>query len=101
MIGTPWHLDQHHDVGRGEVERKRRYVVRHGIVARRRAMAALPVADLHTAAGTFNGTTVITREIELGKNADEYTSTATVQFYNAADQLINTVCATATATRFE
>jgi hypothetical protein len=55
----------------------------------------------YTAAGTFNGTTVITREIELGKNADEYTSTATVQFYNAAGQLFNTVCATATATRFE
>jgi hypothetical protein len=39
-------LDQHHDVGRSEVERERRDVVRHGVVARRRAVPALPVADL-------------------------------------------------------
>ena len=51
--------------------------------------------------GTFNGTEVITREIELSKNADEYTSTAMGEVYNAAGQLINTTCATATATRFE
>jgi hypothetical protein len=55
----------------------------------------------YTAAGGFNGTTVLTREIELGKNADEYTATATSEVFNAAGQLINTGCATATATRFE
>ena len=51
--------------------------------------------------GTANGTTVITREIELGKNANEYTSYATSDFYDTNGNLTNTVCATATATRFE
>ena len=51
--------------------------------------------------GTFSGTEVITREIELSKNCDEYTSTATTDVYDAADQLIRTACAAATATRFE
>ena len=55
----------------------------------------------YTAAGAFNGTEVITREIELSKNADEYTATATTQVFNSADQLISTGCATSTATRFE
>jgi hypothetical protein len=55
----------------------------------------------YTAAGGFNGTEVITREIELEKNAEEYTATATTEVFNAADQLIRTGCATATATRFE
>jgi hypothetical protein len=55
----------------------------------------------YAADGTFNGTVVVTREITLGKNADEYTNTATSDFYNTADQLFNTVCATGTATRFE
>ena len=48
-----------------------------------------------------NGTTIITREINLGKNADEYASYATSDFYDTNGNLINTVCATATATRFE
>jgi len=51
--------------------------------------------------GSFNGTTINMREIELDKNADEATWTATTQFFNATGQLINTVCATAIATRFE
>jgi hypothetical protein len=55
----------------------------------------------YTAAGGFNGTEVITREIELSKNTDEYTATATTEVFNAAGQLINTGCATSTATRFE
>jgi hypothetical protein len=55
----------------------------------------------YTASGTFNGTTVITREIEISRDADEYTATATSQVYDAMGQLINTGCATATATRFE
>jgi hypothetical protein len=55
----------------------------------------------YTAAGSFNGTTVITREIELGKNADEFTATTTSEVFNATDQLISTGCATSTATRFE
>jgi hypothetical protein len=55
----------------------------------------------YTAAGGFNGTEVLTREIELSKNGDEFTSTATGEVFNAAGQLISTGCATATATRFE
>jgi hypothetical protein len=55
----------------------------------------------YTATGAFNGTVVVTREVELGKDADEYTNTAISEFYNAAGQLINTVCATGAATRFE
>jgi hypothetical protein len=55
----------------------------------------------YIAASMFNGTTVITREIELSKDADEYTATASTQVYNAMGQLINTGCATSTATRFE
>jgi hypothetical protein len=55
----------------------------------------------YTATGAFNGTTVITREIELSKDADEYTATASTQVYNAIGQLVNTGCATSTALRFE
>jgi hypothetical protein len=55
----------------------------------------------YDAAGSFNGTTVLTREIELSENADDFTATTTTEVYNAAGQLINTVCATSTATRFE
>jgi hypothetical protein len=66
-----------------------------------RSYTALEKFIDYTAAGGFNGTEVITREIELGKNADEYTATATTEVFNAADQLIRTACATATATRFE
>ena len=55
----------------------------------------------YSAAGSFNGTTVLTREIELSANADDFTATTTTEVFNAAGQLINTVCATSTATRFE
>jgi hypothetical protein len=55
----------------------------------------------YTAAGGFNGTEVITREIELSKNGDEFTATSTIEVFDAADQLTTTGCATATATRFQ
>jgi hypothetical protein len=55
----------------------------------------------YTAAGGFNGTQVVTREIELSKNGDEFTATATGEAFDAAGQLISTGCATSTATRFE
>jgi hypothetical protein len=55
----------------------------------------------YTATGSFNGTTVLTREIELSKNSDEFTATTTSEVFNAADQLISTGCGTSTATRFE
>ena len=49
----------------------------------------------------INGTQVLTREIELNKTADEYTNTATAKTYDTSGNLINTVCVTATATRFK
>jgi hypothetical protein len=55
----------------------------------------------YSAAGSFNGTTVLTREIELSANADDFTAATTTEVFNAAGQLINTVCTTSTATRFE
>jgi hypothetical protein len=51
--------------------------------------------------GSFAGTQETMREIELGTNADEYTGTATSAFFNPADQVISTGCATSTATRLE
>jgi ATP-dependent DNA ligase len=51
--------------------------------------------------GSFAGTQETTRDIELATNADEYTGTATSEFFNAADQVISTGCATSTATRLE
>ena len=50
---------------------------------------------------TINGTQVLTREMELNKTADEYTNTATAKTYDTSGNLINTVCVTATATRFK
>ena len=55
----------------------------------------------YSAAGTFNGTTVLTREIELSKTGDEFTATTIFENFDANDQLFNTGCATSTATRFE
>jgi len=51
--------------------------------------------------GSFAGTQETTRDIELSSSADEYTATATFEFFDAADQLIRTGCATSTATRLE
>ena len=50
---------------------------------------------------TFNGTAVVMREIELSKNGDEFTATATSEIFDKNDNLIATGCATSTATRFE
>jgi hypothetical protein len=55
----------------------------------------------YSTTGTFNGTTVITREIELSKTGDEFTATTTFENFDVNDQLFNTGCATSTATRFE
>jgi hypothetical protein len=55
----------------------------------------------YSAAGKFNGTTVLTREIELRKTGDEFTATTSFENFDANDQLFNTGCATSTATRFE
>ena len=49
--------------------------------------------------GSLAGSQEVTREIELGTNANEYTTTATLQIFNTSDQVISTGCATSTATR--
>jgi len=51
--------------------------------------------------GTFAGTQETTRDIELSRNTDEYTATATSEFFDPADHLIRSGCATSTATRLE
>ncbi len=51
--------------------------------------------------GSLAGTQVVTRDIELSGNADEYTATATFEFFDPADKLIRSGCATSTATRLE
>jgi hypothetical protein len=51
--------------------------------------------------GSFAGSQETTREIELSRNDDEYTATATFETFDAADQLIRSGCATSTATRLE
>ena len=66
-----------------------------------RSYTALEKFIDYNAAGGFSGTEIITREIVLNKNTDEYTAIATTEVYDAADHLIRTGCATATATRFE
>lgn len=55
----------------------------------------------YSTTGTFNGTTVITREIELSKTGNEFTATTNFENFDVNDQLFNTGCATSTATRFE
>ena len=55
----------------------------------------------YTTAGGDNGTTVVTREIELSENGDKFTAKATSEVFNVAGQLIGTGCATSTGTRFE
>jgi hypothetical protein len=51
--------------------------------------------------GSFAGTQETARDIELSSTADEYTAAATFEFFDPADQLIRTGCATSTATRLE
>jgi hypothetical protein len=50
---------------------------------------------------SFAGTQATTVDIDLSSNADEYTATATFEFFDPADQLIRAGCATSTATRLE
>jgi hypothetical protein len=50
--------------------------------------------------GSYAGTQKIISDIELGPNGNTYTTTTSVQIFDASDSLIGTGCATATATRF-
>lgn len=51
--------------------------------------------------GSFAGTSVITRDIELSSNADEYTAPSISEFYNPAGQLVSTTCSTTAAIRLD
>jgi hypothetical protein len=51
--------------------------------------------------GSFAGTSVITRDIELSSNADEYTAPSISEFYNPTGQLVSTTCSTTAATRLD
>jgi hypothetical protein len=51
--------------------------------------------------GTFASRTKVTRTIELSENGGEFTSTDTVEDFDANNALISTTCATETATRPE
>ena len=52
--------------------------------------------------GSFSGTQVVTRpDIALSSTANEYTNTATSEFFNSADQLVSTGCSTVIATRLD
>jgi hypothetical protein len=68
---------------------------------RGRSYTAVDNTFFYNADGSLAGTQVVTRDIELSGNADEYTATATFEFFDPADKLIRTGCATSTATRLE
>jgi hypothetical protein len=72
-----------------------------GLHLRGRNYTAVNRFFVFKADGSFAGTQETTRDIELSSSADEYTATATFEFFDAADQLIRTGCATSTATRLE
>ena len=54
----------------------------------------------YTAEGDFDGRGEATEAIQL-TTADSFTSAGTVQIFDADGNLIATICATSTATRFE
>ncbi len=51
--------------------------------------------------GTFAGTRRVARTIELSEDANEFIATASFEVFDANDNLIQTGCATETATRLE
>jgi len=51
--------------------------------------------------GSFAGTTKVTRNIELSRDANEFTATSSFENFDANDNLISTGCATETASRLE
>jgi hypothetical protein len=51
--------------------------------------------------GSFAGTRRVARTIELSDDSNQFTTTATDEIFDANDVLIQTGCATETATRLE
>jgi len=68
---------------------------------RERSYTAVDRIFLFNADGSFRGSEAITRDIELSRDGDEYTATATSEAFEPADNLISTGCSTSTATRLE
>jgi hypothetical protein len=55
----------------------------------------------YDASGVFIGSSKITGALELGESGDGFTSSSTIEVFNANDNLIVTGCATAVGTRIE
>lgn len=51
--------------------------------------------------GLFIGSQKITATLELGASGDEFTTSSSVEVFDAADNQVGSFCATATGTRFE
>ncbi len=51
--------------------------------------------------GTFVGTQKVRHTVEFGANGNNFTSSGSVEFFDANGNLIGTGCATSTGTRFE
>lgn len=50
---------------------------------------------------TYDGWQKISQQIDLSANGNQFTATASIEIYDADDQLAQTGCATAAAVRFE
>ncbi len=55
----------------------------------------------HNAEGTFAGNTVVRSVASLAQSGNNYTTTSTVEIFDANGMLVGMGCATATATRFQ
>ncbi|MDQ3749193.1 MAG: hypothetical protein M3367_09315 [Acidobacteriota bacterium] len=59
------------------------------------------IINRYDASGVFIGTQQIRAFLELAEGGDSYTTNATVQTFDANDNLVGTGCATSVGTRFE
>lgn len=66
-----------------------------------RSYLAVSQAFLFNPAGAWISTQQITQTIEFGHNPDEFTSSASSEFFDTNGNLTRTVCATAVGTRLE
>lgn len=55
----------------------------------------------YDANGVFVGSNKITAALVLGASGDEFTTSSTIEIFDANDNLVGTGCATAAGTRFE
>ena len=59
------------------------------------------ILNFNAATNTFSGWTIVSHELELNSHADGYASAGTAEVFNSAGTLVNTLCSTTTATRFQ